>query len=222
MAQVPKIFRKKLDKKAVPGIFVGYKDNSDNYKVFDLKSRKLQVTSIVSFDEVEDGDFKFEEAIIEVGESNKLIAANEDTCKKIAEEDNQERFNDEAHSSRQDNSKLKDSKAFELVKPSTNNQREGLHDRTIIKKPERYAAYMAIAEPRSYQNSTNGSNANKWKAAILEEINAHNKKQTWFKTDIPKDRKPISYRWIFKVKHVPGEEDRFKNWLLEVLRNSRE
>lgn len=179
MAQIPNIFRKKLDKKAVPGIFVGYKDNSDNYKVFDLKSRKLQVASTVSFDEIEDGDFKFEHAIIEVGESNKLI---------VAEEDNQEQYNHEEHLLHQDDSKLKDSEASELVKPSTSNQREGLRDRTTIKKPERYAAYMAVTEPRSYQEAVNRSDANEWKAAILEEIDAHNKNKTWFKSDIPKDR----------------------------------
>lgn len=61
---------------------------------------------------------------------------------------------------------------------------------------------MAIAEPRSYQKAINGYDANKWEAAILEEIDAHDRNKTWFKLEIPKDRKPISCRWIFKVKHI--------------------
>jgi len=100
----------------------------------------------------------------------------------------------------QDNSKLKDGETFESIKPSTSNQREGLRDRTTIKKPERYAACMAVVEPRSYQEAVNGSNANKWKAAIQEEIDTHNKNKTWFKSDIPKDREPVSCRWVFKIK----------------------
>lgn len=46
MAQVTKVFRKKLDKRAVPRIYVRYKDNLDNYKVFDPESRKVQMASV--------------------------------------------------------------------------------------------------------------------------------------------------------------------------------
>lgn len=35
MAQIPKIFRKKLDKKGAPRIFVRYKDDSNIFKVFE-------------------------------------------------------------------------------------------------------------------------------------------------------------------------------------------
>lgn len=69
---------------------------------------------------------------------------------------------------------------------------------------------MTTVEPRSYQKVINGPDAKKWEAAIFEELDTHNKNKTWFKSDIPKDRKPISCRWVFKVKHVPDEKDRFK------------
>lgn len=210
MAQVPKILRKKLDKKAVPRIFVGYKDDSDNYNVFDPETSKLQVVSMVFFDEIEAGNLKFEYATVEVGESNELVAKGENTPKEL-DNNNSEILDQQEDILQESEAKKKGSKSSELVKPTTN-QREGLRDRTTIKRPERYntGVYVATFEPRSYQEAINGPDADKWEATIREEINAHDKNKTWFKSDIPKDREPISCRWVFKVKHVPGEEDRLK------------
>lgn len=68
-------------------------------------------------------------------------------------------------------------------RPSTS-KREGLRDRSKIQKPNRYAL-VTISEPRSYQEAITGHNASKWKAAMQEEIEAHEKNKTWFKSTIP-------------------------------------
>lgn len=217
MAQIPKISRKKLDKKAVPMIFVGYKDDSNNYKVFNPESRKLQIASTVSFDEIEAGnfEFEFEHSTVEIENSNELVVKIKDDAKK-PDNNNPEaqHLEDQQHEDTQEElqDKRNDRTSSELDESSTSYQQKVLRDRTKIKRPDRYSngAYVAIVEPRTYQEALNGPDAKKWEAAILEEIDAHNKNKTWFKSDIPKDRKPISCRWVFKVKHVPGEKDRFK------------
>ncbi|KYN02288.1 Copia protein [Cyphomyrmex costatus] len=165
MAQVPKILRKKFDKRAVPGIFVEYKDDSDNYKVFDHESRKVHVVSTVSFDEVEAGDFEFECTTIEVGESNELDVKGENLKKSARQEEVSKRED----SDEEEASNGQSSKGF---KSSMNNQREGLRDRATIKQPDRYdnVAYATIVEPDSYQEAVSGSDACEWEAAIRESM----------------------------------------------------
>ena len=48
---IPKEFRKKLDKNAKKVIHVGYQTDSCNYRLYDLTTRKIQVSMNVTFNE---------------------------------------------------------------------------------------------------------------------------------------------------------------------------
>lgn len=51
----------------------------------------------------------------------------------------------------------------------------------------------------------------KWMEAMLAEIEAIEKNQTWELTDLPKGVKPIGVKWVFKTKlNENGEIDKFK------------
>ena len=50
---VPQVKRDKLDKKAIPGIFVGYSTISQAYKVYHPQTRKMVITRDVHFNEDE-------------------------------------------------------------------------------------------------------------------------------------------------------------------------
>jgi len=58
----------------------------------------------------------------------------------------------------------------------------------------------AAAEPLSYSEALRHPDAEQWKQAALEELNAHSTNGTWELVPRPKGKKIISYKWVFKVK----------------------
>ena len=55
---IPQVKRDKLDKKAIPGIFVGYNLVSKAYKVYHPQTKKISITRDVHFNEDEQWDWK--------------------------------------------------------------------------------------------------------------------------------------------------------------------
>ena len=55
---VPQVKRDKLDKKAIPSIFVGHSSVSKAYKVYHPQTRKMVVTRNVHFNEDHNWDWK--------------------------------------------------------------------------------------------------------------------------------------------------------------------
>ncbi|KAL0430389.1 UNVERIFIED_CONTAM: Retrovirus-related Pol polyprotein from transposon RE1 [Sesamum radiatum] len=54
-----------------------------------------------------------------------------------------------------------------------------------------------MQEPKSYSQA---SELEDWKAAMQSELDALEKNNTWEVTALPKDKRAIGYRWIFKLK----------------------
>ncbi|KAI3500537.1 hypothetical protein L1887_36359 [Cichorium endivia] len=62
-----------------------------------------------------------------------------------------------------------------------------------------------------------------WVRAMNDEMEALNRNGTWIVTDLPKGRKPIGCRWVFKIKYKStGEIERFKARLVAKGYNQRE
>lgn len=69
----------------------------------------------------------------------------------------------------------------------------------------------ATPSPNSYSEAINSPHSNEWKKAMDDEINALIKNNTYELVPLPEGRKPISTRWIYKVKHrADGSIKRFK------------
>jgi hypothetical protein len=61
------------------------------------------------------------------------------------------------------------------------------------------------------EEALNGENAKKWEIAMQEEYNSLVVNNTWSLVQLPKGRKPIFCKWVFKIKHgVDGEVERYK------------
>ena len=79
---------------------------------------------------------------------------------------------------------------------------------------KRYEAanQAAVVEPTTYEEAIKpGPNKIRWEAAIKEELDSLLSNGTWEEAELPKERTPISCRWIFKVKYThTGHLDRFK------------
>jgi hypothetical protein len=68
-----------------------------------------------------------------------------------------------------------------------------------------------LEEPQTVKETLNGENAKKWEITMQEEYDYLVINNTWSLVPLPKGRKPISCKWVFKIKHgVDGEVERYK------------
>jgi histone deacetylase 1/2 len=68
-------------------------------------------------------------------------------------------------------------------------------------------ATMAFSEePQTMEEVLNGEDAKEWEITMQEEYDSLLVNNTWSLVPLPKGRKPISCKWVFKIKHgVHGE-----------------
>ncbi|KAJ2937847.1 hypothetical protein O0L34_g17825 [Tuta absoluta] len=55
-------------------------------------------------------------------------------------------------------------------------------------------------EKLSYKEAVEGKDKRKWKEAINKELEALEKNKTWIETELPKGKKAIDSKWVFKIK----------------------
>ncbi|KAG8477597.1 hypothetical protein CXB51_030467 [Gossypium anomalum] len=102
-----------------------------------------------------------------------------------------------------------------------------LHKRTKreIKPPKKYAEADLVAyalnvaedidanqEPSNYSEAISCEDSEKWMFAMQEEMESLHKKQTWDLVKLPKGKKTVRCKWVFKKKEgTPGvEEPKYK------------
>jgi hypothetical protein len=65
-------------------------------------------------------------------------------------------------------------------------------------------------EPLFYQEVVKGSNNDKWKEAMKDEIKALERNATWDLIELPRDRKIVGCKWVYKLKK--GVDDKVKRY----------
>ncbi|KAI3788114.1 hypothetical protein L2E82_00783 [Cichorium intybus] len=82
------------------------------------------------------------------------------------------------------------------------------------------ASLNKSVEPNSFDEAVKDPH---WVRAMNDEMEALNRNGTWVVTDLPKGRKPIGCRWVFKIKYKStGEIERFKARLVAKGYSQRE
>ena len=70
---------------------------------------------------------------------------------------------------------------------------------------------QTLDEPNTYNEALNSEFREDWLKAIQSELNSLEENKTWTITNLPKDKKTIKTKWIFKIKHNDKNEiARFK------------
>ena len=65
--------------------------------------------------------------------------------------------------------------------------------------------------PQTYQDAISRSDSPQWQASINAEFDSLHKNNTWIITPLPPNRKPITSKWIFKIKtKADGTLDKYK------------
>jgi hypothetical protein len=81
---------------------------------------------------------------------------------------------------------------------------------------------VSNAEPLSYAEALQRPDAEQWKHAALEELNAHSTNGTWKLVPRPAGKKVIGSKWVFKVKrNADGSIERYNSRVIAKGYNQR-
>jgi len=199
---IPDILRKKWDPKSKKKLFVGYEKDTHNYRLLDIQTKRITISRNVIFDEDPINKTKTKGAWISIDRDTE--SANNNNPHEVDTLNNSDIFEDAIEPPPSEVTDI--SKQYPDEQRDEHQERYYLRDRENLRAPERYAAYaLSCDTPNTYIEAITGKDRDQWINAIEKELKAHHDNQTWEVASLPKDRKPIGYKWIFKMKDSSDE-----------------
>ena len=214
-ALIPDVLRKKWDSKSKKLILIGYEHESDNYRLFDPKTARVIISRNVIFNE----DSPRNEVKNDI--HLRVIDDSRDTVRDPGEGHD----DDQAGALEHQGQIPEPSQSLIPRRPGVRNEVDApfanedeishnaridlepynLRARNSLRRPERYNACLVFDDaPTSYKEALNRVDSPLWKRAIDEELDAHAKNKSWEVVNIPEGRKPVGFKWVFKIKRSPG------------------
>jgi len=188
-AHVPKDERKKLDSKAKRCILLGYGADTKGYRLYDPEKRRVFYSRDVVFCEEKEDEIK-EEPKVE---------------QEVKEEDEEECLVEfDCHSGESETTDEKD--AQPQLRRSTRDRRP----------PDYYGEWVTVAnaemrEPKTAKDALACDDKVKWREAMNKELESLKQNKVWDLVELPKDRKPVGSKWVFKLKtDADGNVERYK------------
>jgi len=176
---IPKQFTQKFNARASKKIFVGYTEESTNYRVYDPESKKVSIARNVVFNETvgtspmkEEKEKKENEITLPLPE---VKDTNEYENRNVINAEEDDGINEEQEE--EDNDETKE----QGNKPAPRTSKE-LQDRSRIQTLSRYRHNADVAEytvPMTYKEATNSPEAAQWTGVILNELKTHKENNTW-------------------------------------------
>lgn len=203
---IPGTRRSKLDSKAVKLNFVGYSMEHKGYRFVDRETDSITISRDARFIELGNGtsavelpvsvpDTKTEEGRDEPKEAIGLRKKPD-----LREDDDDSVSDDEHyHSASQDE---------EEEEGATGGTRRSSR-KNLGAVPKRYDDYVvgiaacAFEEPVSYREAIEHP---EWRSAMVDEMDSHRRNGTWDLVPLPKGRKLVGSKWVFKLKRNEADE----------------
>ncbi len=227
-AHIPDEKKSKLESKSMPCVFLGYYEGTKAYGFMWVETKRIIKSRDVVFlegtkevENVHDNRFPSKEGkyvvVDEVMDDDENVKdANPISLKKKPTEDVE---GDESMS----NSFLEEDFATTQNEGLNEPQQDGRRERPqrqckawprdwwVATKKVEQATIAFSEEPQTMQEMLNGKDAKKWEMAMQEEYDSLVVNNTWSLVPLPKGRKLISCKQVFKIKHgVDGEVERYK------------
>ncbi|KAG8502968.1 hypothetical protein CXB51_000803 [Gossypium anomalum] len=192
----------KLEPRAIKCVFLGYKAGVKGYKLWCPENRKVVISR----------DFVFYETAMLPNLSFKG-SSNKENQKKVEHQINTEST---PQASIKIENRVASSPQYSIAKNKT---------RRKIKPPKKYAEADLVAyalnvaedidanqEPSNYSEAISCEDSEKWMFAMQEEMESLHKNNTCDLVKLPKGKKNVHCKWVFKKKEgTPGvEEPRYK------------
>lgn len=200
---IPPQLRKKWDPKSKKLMLVGYEGHSTNYRLWDNKKRRIEVSCNVNFNENETLVSNTEVFSLKFG-----VFENEEreNVQNTPESENSNETHDEEvieDTPTEDTNSDEDFVYNDVLEINENVEMRQLRDRSTLHRPDFYDAsanYSAILEPNCYEKAVNCEDSDKWFRAMKDEMEALNSNNTWTLMPLPKNTRIIDNKWVFRVK----------------------
>uniref|UniRef100_A0A2N9GMY7 Integrase catalytic domain-containing protein n=1 Tax=Fagus sylvatica TaxID=28930 RepID=A0A2N9GMY7_FAGSY len=191
--------RSKLDPKSKKCIFLGFKKGVKGYKLWDPVAQKVVISRDVVFDE-KSMTKAFKEEKSQAAESSNNIGR---LTVQVELDELESQSDEEPHSNDQEQDSTRSDRPKRNKRPPV---RYGFEDLVS------YALLTSSEDPSTFQEAIESSEKDKWMEAMVEENESLSKNKTWELTELPKGKKPIGCKWVFKKKEAVSEKEgeRFK------------
>jgi len=218
----------KLKPRAWQGIFVGYTNSTNQYRIYNPIDQKIYISRDVTFDENKFYTTRNAENIDSRG--LQFLEPNQET--KTLEPPSQQpnlhetqTSDDEFHEPLMDitpSTKMPNERTQPQLneeqhsRPKRNRRPPGewwkIHNQNQHSDESALPIYVnETFEPQTYKQAISGLEKEKWKDAMDDEIRSLKQNNTWKLTDLPAGRKPINCKWIYKIKqNAEGTIQRYK------------
>jgi len=196
---VPDQKRRKLDKKALKCVLIGY-DGDDNYRVWNRESNTVWRSRDVRFEQEK---LLSPTGTGEIPVTLEPLSAGETEQKDVTADRNETISDSDDEMSSTDDVDIPEGRQ--------------LRDRTLIGRPTRLQDYVMSAElffrqePETYTEAVASNQHAEWQEAMNSEICSLNENETWTLEQLPSGRKAIPCKWVYKIKQNPdGSVERYK------------
>jgi Reverse transcriptase (RNA-dependent DNA polymerase) len=195
-AQIPEAKRKKLDDREKKCIFISNSETSKAYKVYNPVTNKVVVSRDVIFSENEAWTWPENET-----NENVLVEESEEGQQQQQEQPN-----------------------TPTSEASSSNDSENLSSRRIRTLDDIYMRTQQIDGDETNLLSLYGYRTlnfndvvqdDNWRTAIEEEIRAIEMNSTWKLVSLPKDKKTIGVKWVYKIKR--GADDSINRYKTRLV-----
>ncbi|KAL2234657.1 UNVERIFIED_CONTAM: Retrovirus-related Pol polyprotein from transposon TNT 1-94 [Sesamum indicum] len=204
--------RTKLDAKSIKCTFIGYETDAFGYRFWYDQNRKIIHSRNVIFNEdvmynnmkVSPDDDKKEREFVDLDISNSGIMRPADTDSMGVQTDETEQTEIEPEPASE-----------EPIAESSTPLALGREPR-LRRAPDRYFPslyYLLLSdcgEPECYAEAVNDAHKSKWELAMNDEMNSLKKKDTWELCQLPKGKKALQNRWVYRVKKESDGKKRYK------------
>lgn len=210
-AHVPDQKRSKLDDKSERYVFIGYDSRSKGYKLYNPSNKKITISRDVEFDEegawdwgVQEEDYDFLPFFYEEeqknGERQEIISPPLSPTHGNASPSSLQGESSSERTPRM--------RSLQELYEVTENQ----NDLTLF-------CLFVDCEPIGYEDAVQNK---RWRDAMDEEIKAIEKNDTWELTTLPKGKRAIGVKWVYKAKkNAIGDVERYKARLVAKGYNQR-
>ena len=191
-AHVAKDERQKFDAKARKCIMLGYGTETKAYRLYDIEQKKVFFSCDVVFNENVNG---IEKESVSNDSDTRFVQ-----IKCSDEEDHTESFNEE-----EEQESLQEEDSDTGLRRSSRERR----------KPDYYGVRVTVADtsgdPTSLKEALASSDKTKWVNAMEKEMESLHVNEVWDLVELPKDKKTVGSKWVFKTKRsANGTVERHK------------
>jgi len=226
-AHVPDEKRTKLESKSMPCVFLGYYESTKAYRLMCVETKKI----------IKSRDVVFIEGSKEIGgvphpekEENVVVheevegeepltfsrntPLNETRMEGVQSESTPNSSLEEEFVVSNDNLSSEPSQDVLRERPQRQ-RREWPRDWWIATKEVERTSVAFLEEPQNIEEALTCENTMDWECVMQEEYDSLMTNNTWTLVPLPTGRKPISYKWVFKIKQgTNGEVECYKDRLV--------